>query len=302
MNRIRLTSLLALAAATALIATGCGGDKTSSSSSNVPPDQRVNTALKNAQKINSGTVTFDGSMSGAGLPGKIKLSGGGDFDSKAKGGPAMDLKIKLDLGFGGEPQEMGLVTADGKSYIMFADKYYSADSMVPGATGSTGSTSSTAIDSKQLTELIDSLDGLVSDVSASGTKKVGDEDVDLYTATIDVSKAVDEAKKQAGSALEGLSALGGAGDLGKAFGDTKIIIGVDSNDLPRSLEIKTSVDPGAAGATAAGGSGSIEASMVLTEVNQPVTVEKPDKVESGNGLLEAFGSMFGGLGATGMGQ
>lgn len=297
MNRFRLTSLLTLLAVFGLLVAGCGDDN-QTSSSNVPPEQRVKTALQNASKINSGSVTLDAAISGGGLPGKMKLSGGGDFDTKAEGGPAIAIDVKFDMGFG-EPQEIGLVSVDGKSYLKFGGKYYAADSMVPGATGASGSTS-TAIDSKQLQELIDSLDGYVSDVKAAGTKKVGDDTLDLYTATIDVKKAVAEAKKQAGSALEGLAALGGAGDLTEGVGETTVEIGVDSNDLPRSFKLNTSVEAGSTGGTSSGGG--IEASLVLTEVNQPVTIEKPDEVEEGSSLLEAFGSMFGGLGASGLGQ
>lgn len=302
MNRFRLISLLALVAAIALVATGCGGDK-KSSSSNVPPSQRVKTALQNVEKIDSGSMTMSGSLSGAGMPGKMSVSGDGKFDTKAEGGPAVEMKMKLDLGFGGQPQEVGLISVDGKSYIEFGGKFYSADSMMKGITGATGDSkpkSSTAIDSKQLKEMINSLSGMVGEVTASGTKQVGGEKVDVYTATIDVSKAVDEAKKQAGSALDGLSALGGVGDLGKIFGDTKILIGIDSNDLPRSIEIKSTVDPKAAGASGSGGT--IEGSLILTEVNQPVTITKPAKVESGSGLLEALGAMFGGMGTGGMGM
>ena len=142
--------------------------------------------------------------------------------------------------------------------------------------------------------------GTVSDVKAAGTETVGGEQLDIYTATIDVAKVLDEAKKQAGSAIEGLSALGGTGDLDKSVGETTIEIGIDGNDLPRSFKLKTSMD-GATGSTSSTG-GSLEASLVLTEVNQPVTIEKPAKVEEGGGLLEALGSMFGGLGASGLGS
>lgn len=299
MNRFRLTSLLSLLAVCGLLVAGCGDD-TKTSSSNVPPDQRVKTALNNASKINSGSVTIDAALAGGGLPGKMKLTGGGDFDTKAEGGPAVDITVKFDMGFGGEPQEIGLVSVGGKSYLMFGGKYYEGDSMMKdfaGASDTTGSTSSTAIDSKQLQELIKSLDGFVGEVTAAGTKKIGDETLDLYNVEVDVKKAVAEAKDQAGSALEGLAALGGGGDLTEGIGETTVEIGIDSNDLPRSFKLKTSVDSGAGGSTSEGGS--VEASMVLTEVNNPVTIEQPAKVEEGSSLLEAFGSMFGGLGDLG---
>ncbi|MBI5310960.1 MAG: hypothetical protein HZB14_08075 [Actinobacteria bacterium] len=300
MNRFRLTSLIALLAAFGLIVAGCGdSNKSSSSSSGLSPEQRVKTALQNASKINSGSVTIDASISGAGMPGKMKLTGGGKFDTKAKGGPAVDMQVKFDMGFGGEPQEIGLVSVGGKSYLKFGGKFYAADEMMQGITGATGSTQKTAIDAKDFQKLMDSLDGYVSDAKASGTQKVGDETLDVYSATIDVKKVMAEAQKQAGSALDSLSALGGTGDLTDSVGETTVEIGIDGNDLPRSFKIKSSMEGGATGSTSGGGT--VEASLVLTEVNQPVTIEAPEKVEEGASLLEAFGSMLGGMGASGMG-
>ncbi len=283
-----------LVAALALLASGCGDNKKSAAKHAANPQEAVKTSLVNASKVKSGEMKYEATFSGGGMPGSMKISGDGVFDMEAKGGAAMHLTMAFDIA--GQKQEMGFTMVDGKSYMEVGGQAMSMGD----ASGSTASTGK--IDKKQIDEMFKALEGMIGEVKPAGTATVNGETVTVYSTTVDVTKAADEVEKQAKGNLP--SSVPGFGDLkslAKMFSDTKVRVGVDSDDLPRLVEFETSFNMGAmGGATGASGSGSggFKVRAELTKANTPVTIEKPKNVVEGKGALDALGGMFGGMGAT----
>lgn len=293
MRGVRLLPALAAIAVLALLAGGCGDKKVVSKTSSAAPQQRVTTALANIQKVKSGVVKLDATISGAGMPGAMKVTGGGEFDLNSPGGAAFDLEI--DLNIAGQNQKMGFVAVDGKSYMKMGDRAFAMGDTKKkkGSTSSTGSLGSIKPD--EIRKLIDSLDEYLSDFKETGTVESDGQTLTVYTARVDTKKLSSKVQKETGSKIPEVPGLGDLGSLTSMFGDIAVRIGVGDDELPHSLGFETKF--GATGSEP-GMSGTMKASLELSKVNEPVTIKVPKNVVEGAGGLEALGSLFGGMGSA----
>lgn len=298
---LTLISLISLVAACGLLATGCGDSKKTKSKGGTPagqtPADAVKSSIKKLADIKSGRFKFEATLSGTGMPGAMKFAGDGAFDTKAKGGPAVELNASFNMG--SQAQKIGFVALEGKAYMIFGDQAFSMDDTLKGATGATGGADNPGqISEKDIQEMIDLLDGLIGEVQEAGTADVGGATVTVYTAKLDVKKAAAEAEKKAGESLSGIPGLSDLNSLTSMFGDTTVRIGVDGDQMPRLVEIETSM---ATPTATTGGTegGAIKFRLELIDPNEPVTIKKPENVTDSEGALDMLGGMFGGgLGAT----
>ncbi|MFY9487974.1 MAG: hypothetical protein WAP35_04665 [Solirubrobacterales bacterium] len=271
-----------LLALVALFSSGCGDDKSSSAADGVvDPTVRLKTALSNAAKLKSGEFTLDATISGGSFPGALKITGGGTFDTAAKPAEA-DVNLSVDLG--PTKQELGFVSVAGKNYVKFGDRAFE---MKEGKTGG----SSMTVDPKQVQSLINSLDEYVSDVKRDGTTQAAGKTLDVYTAKIDVDKIATDAENKNGGDLPSIPGLGNTKDLAKSVGETTVSIGIDDQDLPRSLALNTSFG----GATGDADQGGLKATLLLTEINEPVEIKKPANIVEGQDAIQALGGLLGGI-------
>lgn len=283
--------MLAAVAALALLAGGCGGKDKDASTSSATPQQRVKTALLNTQKINSGVVKLDATLSGGAAPGSMKITGGGTFDLKAAGGPAFDLEVALDIA--GQSQKIGFVVVDGKSFMKFGDRAFSMDEAKKDGTSATGKLG--GIKPEQIRKMIESLNAYVTDFKQTGTLQVDGQTLTVYTAKLDVNKISSKAQKDSGGQIPSIPGLGDLSSLTRMFRGTVVRVGVGDDDLPHSVSLETSI--GASGTTGSGSlAGTVKANILLTKVNEPVTIKAPKNVVKGADALGALGSMFGGMG------
>ncbi|MFY9468732.1 MAG: hypothetical protein WAP37_01255 [Solirubrobacterales bacterium] len=287
MRPTRPLVLFAALAIFALVATGCGSDAEKNSSATKPaasvdPATRMKAALANSAKLKSGEVKIDAALSGGGFPGSLKITGAGVFDMEAKPKPAVDVNFSID--FGSQKLQLGFATVGGKGYVEFGDRAFELNKKQSRAA------SGMSIDPRQIQDLVNSLDVYVSDVKKAGTLEAGGETLDVYTAKLDVKRLVNDLAKKSGNKLLSVPGLGNTKDLASSVGETTVRIGIDANDLPRSLGIDATFGGGATGGGAAGG---IKATLILTKVNEPVTIKKPANVTKGQDATQALGGLLG---------
>lgn len=275
-----LFALLLLTAA--LVASGCGDEK--AASSGVPPQERVETALKNAANIKSGKAAINATIAMGNLPGAFKITGGGPFDTEAKGGAAFDIALKVNIA--GFDQTIGLIAVNGKNYIEIGDKAFLSDQK---------SKSSGAIDPKTIQGLINSLNEYVSDVKQVASKTINGESVDVYALTVDLEALAKDAVAENDGAGASIPGLGNVADLATSLGKAKATVAVNSEDLPVEIGINADVG-GATEGGSAGGGGSLKGTLVISDINGTVKIEEPTNVETDSSALQALGGMLGGLG------
>jgi hypothetical protein len=262
----------------ALIASGCGDKK---SSSTVPPQERVESALKNAANIKSGKSTLNATIAAGSLPGSFKVTGGGPFDTEAEGGAAFDISLKVNIA--GFDQTIGLIAVDGKNYIEIGDKAFLSDK---------NSKSSGAIEPKTIQNLINSLNKYVSNVKQSASKEINGETVDVYSMTIDLGALAKDSVAKNDGAGASIPGLGNVSDLATSLGKADATVAINSDDMP----VEIGIDADVGGATDSGNSGGLKGTLVLSDINEPVTIDKPKNVVTDSSALQALGGMLGGLG------
>lgn len=267
--------ILALLTAALLLA-GCGDKKKSASSSaGNAAHKRLTAALTNVAQIDTGRITIDGSIVGGGAPGTIGLKGGGPFDMKAKGGPAVDLA--LDIAFAGVPQKIGIVVSGGEAFLVFGARAFALGKSKGGSAG--------PVDVAGLKKALAGLAKYVSDVEQSGTTTVGGESVDLYSAKVDVSGLANAyGAKTKGVAAPALPGIPSVGDL-KGSPPATIKFGIGADDLPRYIDIDAQLGQSE--------DGRINATVTLTDINDPVTIKPPKNPLRGDDTASALGGMFG---------
>lgn len=283
LNNRFLPALAALVLlAVALVASGCGDKKSSSSAD---PQTRVDTALKNASTITSGKSTINATIAMGSLPGAFKITGGGPFDTKAAGGGAFDIALKVNVA--GFDQTIGLIAVDGKNYIEIGDKAFLTDPK---------SKNSGAIDPKTIQELINSLGKYVSGVTQVAGKTVDGKSLDVYSMTVDLGALAKESVDKNDGEGASIPGLGNVADLATSLGKAKMTVGIDSDDMPVELGIDASVGGSTGESGDSGNGGSLKGTLVLTDINKPVTIDKPSNVVTDSSALQALGGMLGGLG------
>lgn len=260
--------LVASFAAFALAITGCGGSEDETS-----PDDAVSAALTKAATITSGKADLKASVLTGSLPPSFDIVGGGPFDTEAKGGPAYDLDLTIQVA--GTDQVVGFAAVDGQSYVKVGEQAAEVDSKSTGG-----------LDPASIESFIDSLDDYVSGAEQAEDRQEGGETLKVYNVDIDVQKLLADAKKDNdGIAKLSVPGLGSADDLEKSVSDATGTIAVAPDGFPRSLSINVPINRGS---TEAG----VRATLTLTDINEAVTIEKPsnvvDRSELG-GLAELLG-------------
>ncbi len=263
MNRSRIFTLALACIAAALVAAGCGGDKTSSAS----PSESVSAALKKTSEIKSGTAAIDGSVSTGSLPGSISLKGDATFDTQAEGGAAMDVELAASVA--GTEQKFGFVAVDGKNYITVGDK----------ALEQKGSSN---LEPSQISSFIAGLGKNLTNVKETG-EAAG---VTTYTATVDVKKMITENSDNSDLSKLSIPGVGSGSDLAKSVSTADITVGVDGDGYAQTLTVDLPLDIN-------GSPGGLRADIELSDIDQPVTIEKPSDVVKDASELGGLGAMLG---------
>jgi hypothetical protein len=255
---MKRTLLAVLAIGLVAFAAGCGSDSKSSSAS---PSEAVQDALTKTSEIKSGKADVTGSLSVGSLPGSLAIEGGGPFDTEAEGGAATDLQFSVNVA--GTEQKFGLVSVDGKSYLTVDDKALEQKDA----------------QSLQPDQIADFIAGLGKNLT--NVKSTGD---DTYTATVDVKKMLEESK--AGDNLSKLSipGLGSGQQLAKSVSTANITVTVNAEGYAEVLDVDLPITTG-------GNQGGVRATITLSEIDEPQTIEPPRNVVND-------ASELGGLGAA----
>lgn len=247
------------------VVAGCGGGSDSSSES---PEVAMQQALEKTSTITSGQANIKGAMSIGGLPGSISITGGGPFDTKAKGGPAFEIKLNVELA--GSPQTIGFARVDGKSYMLVGDKAVEQKS-----------SEADGLDSDQIASFIKELGDYL-----SGVKETAD---GTYSGKVDLKAMIEaQSKKQSGDISKiTIPGLGSAGEISKSIGVSDITVKVDGEGYAQTIDLNVPIKSN-------GSEGGIRFTIELEEINQPQTVEKPKNVVTDASSLGAFGAAVGG--------
>lgn len=257
---IALSALLVCA----FVVAGCGSK--SSSSSDQPPAEAIQTALTKTSELDSGNATLKGSLALSGIPGSLAITGGGPFDTKAKGGPA--YKLELSINVAGSPQQLGFMAVDGKNYMLVGDK---ALEQKKGASG--------ALQAGQIANFIKELGDYL-----SNAKKTGD---NTYTADVNVKKLfTDNSDKAGGLSNLQIPGLGGGKELAKSLGTANVTISIDPQGYADTIDLNLPI-------TSNGNEGGLKLKIGLDEINQPQTIEPPADVVKSPSELGGLGAAFG---------
>lgn len=274
MNRARSRApkslaVLALIAITALLLAGCGD-----SGSDEPPETQVKNALAKAAQIKSGVAKIEASISTGGFPGTIKLDGGGPFDTEAEGGAAFQLEFTV--GVAGTEQQLGLTSVDGKNYVSAGDvavqqKGDAATTFEPG----------------QISSFIDSIGDYLSNVTEGSEAEADGEKLTTFNAELDIKKMFEDAKADGSDVAEfSIPGLGTADELAKQLSTADLTIGIAEDGMPRLLTIDMPLQTGQ-------GEGGVRGTLILTKIDQAVTIEKPANVVDDPSALGAIGQILG---------
>jgi hypothetical protein len=225
-------------------------------------------ALEKTSTITSGMAKVKGSLSLGSLPGSLSITGGGPFDTKADGGPAVDLQLSVDIA--GSPQEFGLVAVDGNGYLTVGDKALEqkgTSSFQPG----------------QIPKFLKALGDNLTNVKSPAENS--------YSATVDLKKMIEGATGDDAEALKKLSIPGlGSGDsFTKSLSTADVTITVDAQGYAQTMDINMPITQG-------GNQGGIRATITLSEINQPQTIDKPKNVVSDASELGGIGAALAGGG------
>lgn len=262
MNRISKKPFLALIAVfvVALVAAGCG-DKSSSSAS---PQDAMKAALAKTATITSGTAKIKGSVSIGNLPGSLSVTGGGSFDTKAADGGALDLDFALQIA--GTEQKFGFTTVDGASYLTVGDK---ALEQKDGNKLTTG----------QISDFIEGLSKYLTNVKSIGDSR--------YSADVNVKQMIADNKNGDLGKLS-IPGIGSGAELQKSLGKATVTVTVDAEGYAQTMDINLSL------LQSGGNQGGVRATISLEDINQPVTISKPENIVESASDLGAIGAALAG--------
>jgi hypothetical protein len=264
MNRLTKSIFLCLLAA--LLVAGCGDKKSSSES----PETAIKSALDKTAQIKSANAAINANLSTGSLPGSFDIKGSGPFDTEAEGGAAFDLDLSISVA--GTEQKFGFASVDGKNYVKVGDKAIERKG------------DDATIEPGQISDFIAGLGKYITNAKSEGETN----GLTTYTATVNVKQLIeDNAGATGSSSLSKLSVpgLGSAGDLKDSLSTADITLGVNADGIAQTLEIDLPIKQG----TSTGG---VRATITLTDINQPVTIEAPKNVVDDASDLGALGGML----------
>lgn len=262
MNSFFRKSLFAvLAIALVVFAAGCGGSKKPTEA----PDAVLKSALAKTAGINSGMAEVKASLALGSLPGSLSIQGGGPFDTEAKGGAATDLQFSVDVA--GTQQNFGILAVGGKNYLTVDGK--ALEQKGDGA----------ELGPDQVAGFLNGLGDNLTNVKRAGENK--------YTATVDVKKLLESSK--AGDNLSKLSipGLGSGEQLSKSVSTADITVTVDEGGYAQVLDIDLPI-------TTSGNQGGVRATITLTDIDQPQTIDQPTNVVGDASELGGIGAALAG--------
>ncbi|HEV7918216.1 MAG TPA: hypothetical protein VGO97_01450 [Solirubrobacterales bacterium] len=267
-------------AVAALLLAGCGDDKTPAPTGGERPKKALELALLNVAEVDSGKLNVDGTISGGGIPGPIRISGGGPFQLAGKKAPALDLALTVELA--GQPQKIGIVVVDGEAFLRFGSSAFSLGA---------GSKNNSPVDVAALRSLVRGMGKYVSDVRTAGSMTVEGDSVNLYTAKLDVAALANDNMKKNKSAIPTLPGLPSLSELSKSP-PADVKVGVDDSGLPRYVSANARLG-------ADGAAGTVKLTVTTSAINEPVTIKQPSNVSRGNDAAAALSGLFGALGGAG---
>jgi hypothetical protein len=256
---IKRSLLAILALAILAFAAGCG----SSDAPKQDPAEAMKSALEKTSTIKSGNAEVKGSISIGSLPGSLAVTGGGPFDTEAKGGGAVELSLSVDIA--GTAQEFGLVAVDGKNYLTVGDKALEQKESDGG------------LEPGQIADFISGLGDNLTNVKSPSAN--------TYTATVDVKKLL--AEGDADISKLSFPGLGSGAQLAKSLSTATIKVTVDADGYAQTMDIDLPLSQG-------GNQGGVRATITLTEINQPQTIEAPKNVVTSPAELGGLGAAFAG--------
>lgn len=262
MNSLLKKTLFAvLAIGLVAFAAGCGGsDKPAAS-----PDAAVKDALTKTSEISSGMADVKASLSAGNLPGSLAITGGGPFDTKAKGGPATDLQFSVNIA--GSDQSFGIVAVGGKSYLTVGDKALEQKD------------SGGSLNPDQIADFIAGLGKNLTNVKSTGE--------DTYTATVDVKKLITDSSAGDNLSKLNIPGLGSGQKLAESVGNADITVTIDDQGYASVMDIDLPITTG-------GSQGGVRATITLSDIDKPQTIEEPTNVVSSASALGGLGSALAG--------
>lgn len=291
LRRLRALSLILALSAVALIAAGCGDDKSSTAStSSADAKAALIAALKNATAIKTGEMQLDGKFgfSGGSAPslGNITLAGKGPFDVSDPADPKLSLEI--EVGVLGQTQKLTVTVIGKKTYLTVNGQAIELE----GNDGNAVKQLTDGLGPGAIARISKQFETNVTNVKKVGVEKVGDGDVTVYAADIDFGKLIEAFSEDGKSGVFGQLSGTDAKQAKDAFKAKKVEFGVDeSGKVVRLIRIEAEiVDPTGKDE----GSGTFEITIKLLESDGPVEITAPPNAVKGDasslgGLLGAFG-------------
>lgn len=261
MNSLFKKSLFAvLAIALVVFAAGCGSDKPSPS-----PNAAVKSALTKTSGITSGQADVKASLSAGNLPGSLSITGGGPFDTEAKGGPATNLQFSVNIA--GSEQNFGILAVGGKSYTTVDDK--ALEQKDDGG----------SLNPDQISGFIAGLANNLTNVKSAGE--------DTYTGTVDVKKLIENSSTGDNLSELSIPGLGSGKKLAESVSTADITVTIDADGYASVIDIDMPI-------TTSGSQGGIRATITLSDIDKPVTIEEPTNVVSSASELGGIGAALAG--------
>jgi hypothetical protein len=314
LNRIRVSAALALAVATALLLTACGGG-----GNNEDPQRVLTETFSNPTSIRSGNFDLDLKIetNGGENPGRVEVKLGGRFQSRAAGQfPEFDFDLSYHADSGSQSVsgsggltatgDRAFVNIQGTEYAVPQQLYDEFTSTYAQLQGQTGSGQGTGL----LRRLGINPVGWLTDLKNEGTEDVEGQETIHISGKANVPQIVDDLKTIAKNAAGSVGSIDPS-QLDRlkdtiTSGDVDINSG-ESDKLLRRLGLSFELQP-PQGTPGAPDSLSIDFELNLADVNKPQTIRAPAnaqpltaRVLRGLGINPALlgGALRGGLGTRG---
>jgi hypothetical protein len=313
MIRLRLASLLALLATSAVLVSACGGgDDSEQASSSTDVNELLTQTFTNKKQVKSAELDLSlrlNQTSGSGDNGPAGVSLRGPF----KTGSASDLpEFQLAFAFegGGQSVKAGATSTGDKAYVNFQDEDYVVSDQIfrqfKAAYEEAAKKSKDSGSGQSFASLGMDPRNWITEPHNAGEAKVGDTDTVKITGGIDVSKLLDDVNAALGKVGQlGLSGSGQVPDklteeqkneLIAAIKDPRVEIYTGKDDtILRRLVVNMGVNDASSNTA-----GKVALDISLTGVNDDQEISAPSDAKPFNQLLTKLGgsSLLGGAGTS----
>jgi len=312
-SRLRIATLLALAALTFGLA-ACGGDDDAASED---VDQLLEETFSGDKSVDSGNldVKLEIAAEGGDLGGPVNIRLSGPFQSE---GDKELPRFAFDVSFegGGQSFDAGVTSTGDKGFVSFQGTDYAVTDEIFQQFKQGFEQAQAQADEQDQSSLADfGIDprNWLTNPKNEGEAKVGDDDAIKITGGVDIDALLDDVDKALPQIQK--QAAGAAGDIPRklteeqrqavkdAIQDVEVEIytGADDKILRRLLLTLTVVPPEGAETNGVDSAG-ITFDMSITGVNEDQTIEEPEDTKPLDELLSQLGGLgIGGLGGAGGG-